>query len=214
MAQQTIPKFPSGACIELGVSNTMRAWTFFDFTNDIYVLANTGCRGIDGAIPTLLGMSLANPKKIHYDVMGDLTFFYSFNALGNRHVGNNIRILLVNNGCGQEFNNYPNRAHKIYNGDSQKINEYIAAGGHMGSKSKLLVKHYAEDLGFLYLTASTKEEFLKMLPAFLDQKYDKSIVFEVFTESDEENKALKMIRNVKIDTTIAIKGKIKNLLGR
>ena len=150
IAQQTIPLIPKNSCLELGVSNTMRSWTFFDFESEIYTLANTGCRGIDGAIPTLLGMSLAKPELIHFAVMGDLTFFYSFNVLGNRHVGKNLRILLINNGSGSEFNLYPNRAYKIYDGDHKKINEFIGAGEHTGARSKFLVKHYAEDLGFKY----------------------------------------------------------------
>ncbi|MCR4611014.1 MAG: thiamine pyrophosphate binding domain-containing protein [Lachnospiraceae bacterium] len=214
IAQQVIPKFPADACLELGVSNTMRSWTFFDFPKETYVLANTGCRGIDGAVPTLLGMSLACSEKIHYAVMGDLTFFYSFNVLGNRHVGRNLRILLVNNGCGQEFNIYPNRAYRIFEGNHDRINEYIAAGGHTGTKSKQLVKHFAEDLGFKYMTASSKEDFIKVLPIFMNDKMNQSMLFEVFTDVDDENDALKKIRNVKVDTSAALKSKIKSLLGR
>ena len=214
IAKQTIPRIPADVCLELGVSNTMRAWTFFDFPKETYVLANTGCRGIDGAIPTLIGMSLAHQEMIHYAVMGDLTFFYSFNTLGNRHITDNLRIMLINNGCGAEFNIYPNRAYKIYEGNHEKINEFVAAGGHTGTKSKQLVKHYAEDLGFMYLTASNKDEYLKILPVFMSQERKQSIIFEVFTKVEDENEALKLIRNIKIDTSAMIKGKIKTLMGR
>lgn len=214
VAQQIIPRFPQSACLELGVSNTMRAWTFFDFKQESYTLANTGCRGIDGAIPTLLGMSLANPKQVHFAVMGDLTFFYSFNVLGNRHVGKNLRVLLINNGCGQEFNIYSHRAYKIYSGNHDKINEFIAAGGHTGTK-KGLVKHFAEDLGFEYLTASSKEEVLKQLDHFLDvENMECPMIFEVFTDMDSENDALKKIRNCRINTSTTIKSAIKKMIGR
>ena len=214
LAQQIIPRFPIGACLELGVSNTMRAWTFFDFPQETYVLANTGCRGIDGAIPTVLGMALANPSKLHYAVMGDLTFFYSFNVLGNRHIGNNIRILLVNNGTGCEFHNYQHRAYQIYEGNHEELDKYTAAGKQTGSRSKELVRHYAEDLGFRYLTASDKEEFCANLPEFLDNKMDKSIIFEVFTDEIDESNALKMVRNAEIDLSKKVKNKIKKVLGR
>ena len=215
VAQQVIPRFPSDACLELGVSNTMRSWTFFDFTKETFTLANTGCRGIDGAVPTILGMSLVNPDKLHFAVMGDLTFFYSFNVLGNRHVGKNIRIGLINNRCGYEFNSYPHRAYRIYHGDSERINEFIAAGGHTGAKSNLLVKHFAEDLGMKYISASNKEEFMAALPEFLDEtNREQSMIFEIFTELEDEDKALKMIRNAKVDASSALKGKIKSLLGR
>lgn len=214
IAQQIIPIFPQEACLELGVSNTMRSWTFFDFTNETYTLANTGCRGIDGAIPTILGMSLANTDRIHFAVMGDLTFFYSFNVLGNRNVGNNIRILLINNGCGEEFNINTHRAFKIYSGNHERINEFIAAGGHNGSKSKVLVKHYAEDLGMLYYSASSKDEFRRYLSEFLDiQKHDQSIIFEVFTEVENENTALQLIRNAVVDSgSITVRDRISSKL--
>lgn len=215
LAQNIIPRFPASACLELGVSNTMRAWTFFDFREETYTLANTGCRGIDGAIPTLLGMSLAHPDRLHFAVMGDLTFFYSFNVLGNRHVGKNLRILLVNNGCGEEFNIYPNRAYKIYDGNHEKINEFIAAGGHTGTKSKMLVRHYAQDLGFEYLSASDKDEALTAIDRFLDESVtDRSMILEVFTDMDAENEALRRIRNMKIDGVHFVKSKIKSFLGR
>ena len=213
IAQHVIPKFPSDACLELGVSNTMRAWTFFDFKKETYVLANTGCRGIDGAVPTLLGMSLANPDKLHFAVMGDLTFFYSFNVLGNRHVGKNIRILLVNNGCGEEFHNYQHRAYKVLNGDHEKLNQFVAAGGHTGTK-KNLVRHFAEDIGFEYLTASNKDEFNKNLDHFLASDNDRSIIFEVFTDVVEESKALKTVRNLKSDSKGLLKGTIKSIMGK
>ena len=217
IAQQVIPRFPSDACLELGVSNTMRAWTFFDFREETYVLANTGCRGIDGAIPTLLGMSLADPDRLHFAVMGDLTFFYSFNVLGNRHVGRNLRILLVNNGCGAEFNLYQHRAYKVYNGDGQKINEFVGGGGHTGTRSKQLVKHFAEDLGFRYMTASSKEEFTARLPEFLEGKMDQPVIFEVFTRETDESDALKLVRRLKTTEpaeTTGLKSKLKSLLGR
>lgn len=215
IAQQVIPKFPADASLELGVSNTMRAWTFFDFERETYTLANTGCRGIDGAVPTLLGMSLAKPDRLHFAVMGDLTFFYSFNVLGNRHVGSNLRILLVNNGCGAEFHMYSHRALAVCNQNHEEINRFVAAGGHTGARSKLLVKHFAEDLGFKYMTASSKAEFSDQLPLFLDGRdRAKPILFEVFTDVQSESDALYTIRNLKVDTSAALKGKIKSLLRR
>lgn len=214
VAQQMISAFPESACLELGVSNTMRSWTFFDFPKETYVLANTGCRGIDGAIPTLLGMSLADKETIHYAVMGDLTFFYSLNVLGNRNIGNNFRILLINNGCGAEFNLYQHRAYIINDGDSNKINEFIAAGGHAGKKSKELVKHYAQDLGFKYIAASSKNDFIEKLPEFMSEEKNKPIIFELFTDIADENCALKKIRNLKVDNTLMIKKRINKVLGR
>ena len=95
-------------------------------------------------------------EKLYIGVMGDLSFFYDMNALGNRHVGNNVRILMINNGRGQEFRNYINPAYKW----GESADEYVAAGRHFGNKSNDLMRHMAEDLGYEYMCASTKEEVL------------------------------------------------------
>lgn len=105
---------------------------------------NTGGFGIDGCISSMIGGSVACPDKLHFLVIGDLAFFYDLNSIGNHHVGNNIRILLVNNGKGTEFRNYNHFATRF--GDD--ANRFMAAAGHCGNKSHLLVRHYAVDLSF------------------------------------------------------------------
>lgn len=66
--------------------------------------------GIDGPLSTALGAAIACPDKTTFIVTGDLAFFYDLNVLGNRHMDNNMRILLINNGCGTEFRNYDHPA--------------------------------------------------------------------------------------------------------
>ena len=58
------------------------------------------------SFPTFIGSALANPSKLHFCVVGDLAFFYDLNAISNHNVLHNVRILLINNGCGTEFKNY------------------------------------------------------------------------------------------------------------
>ncbi|MCQ2791936.1 MAG: thiamine pyrophosphate binding domain-containing protein [Bacilli bacterium] len=196
MAKQVSQVFPHNYLLELGLSNTMRSYTFFEFKNNPVIWANTGCRGIDGVIPTLLGFSLANPNTPCYGIMGDLAFFYSLNILANHNINKNLRILLINNGCGVEFNLALHRAYKIFAGDSNKINEFIAAGGHNGNKSKTLVRDYAKNLGFEYLSAHNKKEFLSNLKKFLDSSINKPIIFEAFTDIENERKAVELITGI------------------
>ena len=115
------------------------------------------------------------------------------NVLGNRHVGNNVRILLINNGRGTEFRNYDN-AGALF---GESTDNYIAAAGHYGKQSRNLVRHYAEDLGFRYLSAANKEEFQAAKDEFLSTNIGNSpILFECFTNSEDESNALKSIRNI------------------
>lgn len=184
---------PSKSVIHFGILNSLRAWNFFELPEDVQSSCNVGGFGIDGNISSLIGASLANPNKLYYGVVGDLAFFYDMNALGNRHIKNNVRILLINNGKGTEFRNYDHIGNTFQN----EADVYIAAAGHYGNKSPLLVKHYAEDLGFDYLSASEKESFMLSMDKFINPVIgEKPILFEIFTNSDDESQALHLIRTI------------------
>ena len=115
------------------------------------------------------------------------------NVLGNRHVGNNVRILLINNGRGTEFRNYDHPGARF----GEAADNYIAAAGHYGEQSKDLVRHYAKDLGFKYLSATNKEEFQSAKEEFLSTNIgDSPILLECFTNSEDESNALQTIRNI------------------
>ena len=214
IARQTFSQIPAGSCLHLGILNSLRAWNFCLLRKDIMGFSNTGGFGIDGLMSTIVGAALADKNQLHYLVIGDLAFFYDMNVLGNRHVSATIRILLVNNGKGTEFRNYTNFASKF--GDEADV--YIAAGGHYGNKSSMLVKHYAEDLGFEYMTASTEEEYLAQVEHFCNPDIgDRPILFEVFTNNTDEDEALHTMRN--LGTTAsgkmkrAAKDAVKEVLG-
>lgn len=213
IAKYLSSRIPSGANLHLGILNTLRSWNFFPVNKDVSCNSNVGGFGIDGIMSSLLGASLANPSKLFFGILGDLAFFYDLNSLGNRHVGNNLRIMLINNGRGTEFRNYNHPGSNF--GDA--ADPFIAAAGHFGFKSKTLVKHLSEDLGFQYLTASSKEEFLQTVPVFIkDNISDKPILFEVFTDSEDESNALETILNLyPVETTKQniLKNKAKDILG-
>ena len=122
---------------------------------------------------------------------------------------NNIRLVLINNGGGTEFHIHLNPGYEF----GEDVGKYIAADGHFGNKSKELVKHYAQDLGFEYLSASSKEEFLSQIDYFMSsKKYEKPIIFEVFTDAKDEEKALSIITNLKTSIAGTTKKIVKNVL--
>lgn len=206
------PRFPQDAVVHLGPSSTIRAWSVFDFPDTVTSACNVGCRGIDGVISACLGASLVHPNRIYFCVLGDLTFFYDMNALGNRHVGRNIRILMINNNGGNIFKQMTAPAHRYF-GD-EETNKYIAAGGHFGNQSPDLVRHYAEDLGFEYLCAYSKEEFEKSYHRFVEPKLtDRAMIFEIFTNDEDERKAFRVVSNIDISAEERTKQFAKQLLG-
>lgn len=206
MAQQMHEKLPKDCEIHFGIYHSLRSWNFFKLPIGIQAKCNVGGFGIDGGVSTMIGASLSNPNKLFIGVFGDLAFFYDMNVVGNRHVGNNVRILLVNNGKGNEFRNYGHPCYFL--GD--ETDKYIAAAGHYGNMSNLLVKNYAENLGYEYITASNKEEFNNVVEKFLSpENNDKPMLFEVFTETEDESDALETILNMVVDKKNIVKDKLK-----
>lgn len=206
MAQQMHDKLPKGCEIHFGIYHSLRSWNFFKLPMGIQAKCNVGGFGIDGGVSSMIGASLSNSDKLFIGVFGDLAFFYDMNVIGNRHVGNNVRILLINNGKGNEFRNYGHPC--FFLGD--EADKYIAAAGHYGNMSNLLVKNYAENLGYDYLKAANKEEFISGIEHFLSPHIgDRPILFEVFTETDDESNALETILNIVIDQKALIKSNIK-----
>ena len=179
IARQLAPMLKDGDKVHLAILNTLRSWDLCEVKANVDFYSNTGGFGIDGIMSTALGNSLITKNTV-YCLIGDLAFFYDLNSIGNKNLGNNFRVLLVNNGCGTEFHNFDHRAASIAKENDLSL-EYFAADGHYGNQSKTLVKHYAEDLGFKYLTASNKKEFMENLTHFVDKKSKRPILFEVFT---------------------------------
>lgn len=210
IAQHVAPMLPEGSVLHLGILNSLRSWNLFPLDPSIRCYCNTGGFGIDGCVSSLIGASLASPEKLFFGVVGDLAMFYDLNSLGNRHVGANVRLLVVNNGVGTEFKNYNHKAAAF--GD--EADAYMAARGHYGAQSRDLLHHYAEDLGFEYLSASTKEELLAVADRFAtSEACGHPMLLEVFADSKDESDALKALYELEIDAKGAAKQAVKSLFG-
>lgn len=208
MAQHMVNKLPAGCELHLGIYHSLRSWDFFKLPAGIQAKCNVGGFGIDGGVSTMMGASFSNPEKLFIGIFGDLAFFYDMNVVGNRHVGSNVRLLLINNGKGNEFRNYNHPCYFL--GD--EADQFIAAAGHYGNMSRKLVKDYATDLGYEYLSADNKEDFLKAIDRFLTcDKTDHPILFEVFTDTESESNALEQTLNIISDPKQAIKHTIKDI---
>lgn len=206
MAQQLVDKLPEKCEIHFGILHSLRSWNFFKLPDGILSKCNVGGFGIDGGVSTMMGASFAKPDKLFFGVFGDLAFFYDMNVIGNRHVGNNVRILLINNGKGNEFRNYNHPCCFL----GEEADKFVDAAGHFGNQSKELVKHYATDLGYEYMSASNKNEFLVVMNRFIMPTItDRPMLLEVFTETEEESKALEMILNIEKDASL--KGNVKRI---
>lgn len=203
-------RVPQNSVMHFGILNSLRCWNCFELDRTVRGYSNTGGFGIDGGVSSLIGASLSNKNTIYYGIFGDLAFFYDMNSLGNRHIGSNIRILVANNGLGGEFKNSFGNVQRAGIGDA--ANDYISAYGHYGEESRSLVKHYAEDLGFEYLSAENKEQFLKGVDKFVSpQMQNRPILFEVFMNDHEDVEALDILGKIKKDADSSMVSKTKQL---
>ena len=203
VAQQLSGQLPENSVLHLGIRNSLRSWGYFDIPNSVLSYCNTGGFGIDGGISSLIGASMVNQQSLFYGVFGDLLFFYDMNSLGNRDIKPNLRIIVINNGLGQEFKNVSFPGSLLLGED---IDKFTAAKGHFACQSKTLVKDYAENLGFEYLTASNKEEFNSVYERFITSEItDKPMLFEIFTDSKDETEAHHLTTSIELKSKIARK---------
>lgn len=203
VAQQLSGQLPENSVLHLGIRNSLRSWGYFDIPNSVLSYCNTGGFGIDGGISSLIGASIVNQQSLFFGVFGDLLFFYDMNSLGNRDIKPNLRIIVINNGLGQEFKNVSFPGSLLLGED---IDKFTAAKGHFACQSKTLVKDYAENLGFEYLTASNKEEFNSVYERFITSEMtDKPMLFEIFTDSKDETEAHHLTTSIELKSKIARK---------
>ncbi len=198
VARQLSGKLPEHSVLHLGIRNSIRSWSYFEIPSSVRSYCNTGGFGIDGGMSSLIGASFLHREKLYFGVFGDLLFYYDMNSLGNRDIKGNLRIIVINNGIGQEFKNYSCASSQL--GDA--VDSFIGARGHFKGNATPLIKAYVENLGFEYLTASNKEDFLNVYERFINPDItDKPILFEIKVSSEDESMAHQLA------TTITTKSK-------
>lgn len=208
IARHTAHRIPAGSHVQLGILNSLRHWNFFPFADGVTSQVNVGGFGIDGCVSSLVGASLVHPDKLYFGIFGDLAFFYDINVITSASINKKLRIMVINNGKGTEFRNY-NHIAQIFGDDADK---YMAAAGHFGNKSQQVLCHVAENCGFEYITASNKQEYLAAVGRWLTPEVtSRPMLFEVFTDSRDENAALYALCHIRSSKNYVLKHKVKTL---
>lgn len=195
IASRFIERIPDDASVHFGILSSLRNWSYLHRRTTFNSYSNVAAFGIDGGLSTFIGQTLAS-NKLCYLVIGDLSFFYDMNALGIRHIKNNARIIMVNNGGGGEFRMYNHVASEF----GENANKHIAAAGHNGS-----AKAWVESMGWHYI-AITKKAQLDSDTDMLFEKSEKPIFVEVFTTMEDDSDGAKLL--VMANANKSIKGKI------
>lgn len=174
--KNVVERIPSGSVLHLSINGSIRITNFFNLQPNIKTYANIGTHGIDGCLSSLIGQSQGT-DALCFMVIGDLSFFYDMNSLRIRHIKKNIRILMINNHGGEEF---------YYNGIWRNENSDL----HTTARHTTKAEGWVKECGFKYLSAHNKEEYDANLQAFMDEKSEQPIFFEVFTEMSDDAKKI------------------------
>lgn len=174
--EQILNVVPKNSQLQFSNSAIIRYGQLFTIDSSLEVFCNRGTSGIDGSISTAIGAAFASEKQV-ICITGDLSFFYDSNALWNKNIPANFRIILVNNSGGGIF--------KIIPGPKT-----TNATQYFETPHCLTAEHLCKMYEFEYQKAFSSEMVAKELTSFFEASNQPKIL-EIFTPSGENDKILK-----------------------
>jgi 2-succinyl-5-enolpyruvyl-6-hydroxy-3-cyclohexene-1-carboxylate synthase len=174
-----INAIPAHANLELGNSTPIRYTQFFDTIAGVKYRSNRGVSGIDGSLSSAVGTAFAS-KELTLAIIGDLSLIYDSNALWNKRLPDNLRIIVINNQGGGIFS--------LLDGPRSKASfeEYVEAY-HPVDIQKLV-----EAFNLDYFCVVDLKSLTHLLPVFLNDS-GKTRVLEVRTIRENNCKAFNLI---------------------
>ncbi len=168
---------PTDYDLQLANSTPVRYAQLFQDQIFIPTFGNRGASGIDGTLSTALGACVGSERKT-LAITGDLSFFYDSNALWNKYLNPNFKIILINNGGGGIFKFIPGPA------ETKQVDEFFEARHSFSAQS--LVENYNAS----YFSCSKEQELQQSLKNFF--AYDKkTAVLEIFTREQDNGQILR-----------------------
>ena len=171
-----VESIPSDSMLHLAINGAIRITNYSMLKPNIKVYANIGTHGIDGCMSSFLGQASVR-SALSFLVIGDLAFFYDMNSIRIRHLGKNLRILLINNQGGEEF---------YYNGMWQDE----ASDLHTTARHHTKAEGWVKECGIKYIAVHCKDELEAAKQVFFDEAYDRPVLIEAFTEMAHDSKVL------------------------
>ena len=171
-----IKNIPKGYQVHLANSSTVRYAQLFAMDPSLQVFCNRGTSGIDGTTSTAIGSSIYSNMPTVL-LTGDLSFFYDSNALWNKYLRPDFRIVLINNSGGGIFRILPGKE------DTEEFETFFE------TSHQLSAKHLAKMYGFDHITAKNENELEVGLEEFYSSS-ERPKILEVATPRVLNNKIL------------------------
>jgi len=161
---------PENSVVHLGNSSPVRYALIHNRINLVEYYSNRGTAGIDGCLSTAVGFA-SESDKLNTIILGDLSFFYDSNALWNKYIGTNLRIIVIHNGGGNIFSMIKGP------GETPAFQE------HFFTRNTYKAEVLAKAFGFEYFAATNENELAHTLTEFYSPS-QKAAVLEVFTDAE------------------------------
>lgn len=145
---------PEGSNLHMANSSVVRYCQLFDPISTVTYYCNRGTSGIDGSSSTACGAAASDLSILHVLITGDISFFYDSNALWNNYLGQNLRIILINNAGGGIFRIIPGPS------TSKQREQYFEA------RHQHNAEHIAKAFNVDYLRVSTIHELEAAMEEF------------------------------------------------
>ena len=166
---ELLSQIPADTVLHLANSTAVRWTQLFPACTDLTYICNRGTSGIDGSMSTAAGYAYASKQSTVF-LTGDLSFIYDSNALWNNYIGNNLKIIVMNNNGGNIFR---------FIGDKQLMEknlDFFTTPHH--ARIKPLVEAYGLD----YLACNKTEDLTASINTLLNAS--KATVLEISTDAD------------------------------
>lgn len=174
-----LAKLPPKSIVELGNSSAIRYSQLIPFPKDTIVYSNRGVSGIDGCLSSAVGTALTTDKLVLV-VLGDLSFVYDSNALWNRKLPGNLKIVVLNNSGGGIFGLIPGPS------ESSAFNDFFLA------HHPVEIQKLTEAFNLNYYCIRNEEDLSLTLSDFLEERAQSSIM-EVFTAKEANFEAFHQV---------------------
>jgi 2-succinyl-5-enolpyruvyl-6-hydroxy-3-cyclohexene-1-carboxylate synthase len=162
--------------LQLANSSIVRYAQLFNMHGGIEVYCNRGTSGIEGSTSTAIGASYIVEKQTVL-ITGDIAFLYDSNALWNKYIKNDFRIILINNSGGGIFRFIPGPK-------STNVLDFFE------TPHQLDASHLCKMYGFEYILAINDKRLKHELQSFYFEG-DKPKLIEISTPSVINDKVLK-----------------------
>ena len=173
---EVFKSIPNDYIVQISNSSAIRYAQLIKAHPSWKVFCNRGTSGIDGSMSTAIGAAVGSASPTVF-ITGDLSFFYDSNALWNKYIPQNFRVILLNNQGGGIF--------RILPGDKADPNfEFFFETPH-----KLTAEHFCEMYSINYQVATNLTDLQRKIGEFYE-KSDVPKLLEVHTPRKINDKVL------------------------